>query len=205
MSFHYHTEQPEKLIRSFKYREKHAIEDIANTEDMIHYFQEMFAINTETLEQVQLKQNDLEKVAIMANAPILSVFPILETQKQRDNETWIKFDTRPKSLAQKDASLLAMKENGNIRMEVWSKGKVQASSEDQELELFANFVWRYFARENVAIRQIEDATTILRTTQNISQLERYLLSPLFLPANWAALWQFQPISPHMLFCTNQET
>lgn len=205
VSFHYCTEQPEKLIRSFKYREQCALEDIDNMEGMIQYFQETFAVNTRLLEQVRLKQNDLEKVAIIVGTPVLSAFPILETQKQRDNETWIKFDTRPKSLAQKEASLLAMKENENIRIEVWNKGKIQASSDDRELKLFTDFIWRHFARENVTIQQIEDATTILRATQNFSQLEQYLSSPLFLPADWETRWNWQPISSHMLLCSNFST
>lgn len=205
VSFHYCTEQPEKLIRSFKYREKCALEDIDNMEGMIQYFQETFAVNTRLLEQVQLKQNDLEKVAIIVRTPVLSVFPILETQKQRDNETWIKFDTRPKSLAQKKASLLVMKENENVRMEVWNRGEIQASSDDRDLKLFADFIWRHFAQENVAIQQIEDAITILRTTQKFSQLEKYLISPLFLPTDWETRWNWQAISSHMFLCSNFST
>jgi len=169
-------------------------------EEMIQYFQNTVDIDTKMLEQLQMRQSDLEDVAIITRSPVLSVFPILETKKQQDNETWIKFDTRPKSLAQKEASLLAMQENQKIRIEVWSKGKMQASSDDQKLGMFADFIWRYFARENVTIRQIEDAATYLRATQNVSQLEQYLRTPLFLPADWKMRWEFQTISAHMFFC-----
>lgn len=200
VSFHYHTEHPEKLIRSFKHREKCAIEDIDSMEEMIQYFQNTVDIDAKMLEQVQMRQSDLEDVAIITSSSVLSVFPILETKKQQDNETWIKFDTRPKSLAQKEASLLVMQDNQKIRIEVWSKGKMQASSDDQELGMFADFIWRYFAQENVTIRQIEDAATYLRATQNVSQLEQYLRTPLFLPADWKMRWEFRAISAHMFFC-----
>ena len=152
ISCHYYTEQPKKLIRSFKYREERAIEDIDDTEEMIRYFQKEFNADTRLLEQVQLKPNDLEKVAIIGSPTVLSVFPIIETKKQQDNETWIKFDTRPKSLAQKEASLFVIQENAKIQIEVWSKGIMQAPLEDQELSVFTDFIWRYFARENVTIQ-----------------------------------------------------
>lgn len=98
-----------------------------------------------------------------------------------------------------------MKENENIRMEVWNKGKIQASSDDRELKLFTDFIWRHFARENVTIQQIEAATTILRTTQNFSQFEQYLSFPLFLPADWETHWNWQAISSHMFLCSNFST
>ena len=200
VSFHYYTEHPEKLIRSFKHREKCAIEEIDSMEEILQYFQNTLDVDTKMLKLVQMQQSDLEDVAIITRSPVLSVFPILETKKQQDNETWIKFDTRPKSLAQKEVSLLAMQENQKSRIEVWSKGKMQASSDDQELGVFADFMWRYFARENVIIRQIEDATTYLRATQNVSQLEQYLRTPLFLPADWKMRWELRAISAHMFFC-----
>lgn len=184
------------------YREKRAIEDIDDTEEMIRYLQKEFNADTRLLEQEQLKQDDLEQVAIIRNPTVLSVFPILKTKKQHDNETWIKFDTRPKSLAQKEASLFVIQENGKKQIEVWSKGRMQASSDDQELNAFVNFMWHYFARENITIRQIEDATVFLKNTENVSRLEQCLQFPLFLPTNWETLWEFQSISQHMLLCSN---
>ena len=76
---------------------------------------------------------------------------------------------------------------------------MQASLEDQELSVFTDFIWRYFARGNVTIQRIEDAAIELKTTQNISQLEQCLQFPLFLPTNWEMLWEFQSIGSHMVF------
>ena len=120
---HYYTDEPGKIIDQIKRREEKALTRYAEEQSFneiyekwdMRLYQGMYRLSIDEIyEQVIVKQ--------WANC--ISTYPIIVTQCQVENQTWVKFDTRKKSIAQKYGAVFTWKDGERIHLELLKLGKI---------------------------------------------------------------------------------
>jgi len=119
ISVHYLTLDPSRIIKQITNREKRAIED---------YYTDIEIYEWQRRRSTELQPNwptideALEQVVVKTWEDVLSVYPIVVTPYQEDNETWVKCDTRSKSFAQKHGCIFIGIKETTFHFEFWKHG-----------------------------------------------------------------------------------
>lgn len=140
---------------------------------------------------------ELEKTLLLRSGNILSVYPILETEWQEKNNTWVKFDSRPKSLAQKYASLFAIRnKNGKIGLRFCREGNFLGETYFQSESELPVLLCKYFPNDN-DITLYTEAISAIHTSNSFDTLSELLGFPLLLPTDWEKRWKTEAITEHL--------
>jgi len=114
----------------------------------------------------------------------ISVYPVLTTEYQVANETWVKNDTRENSIAQKYGNLFVEKDMNIVYLEYWKQGKL-ICDEDCDFDL----VEKTFQN---TLRTLESKVVLdvwKKNCPNDDLVQNAVEIPLLLPDDWEHIWE----------------
>ena len=123
-----------------------------------------------------------EKVVVKVGRGIVSVYPIIETEWQIFNETWVKHDTRKGSQTQKHGSLLIGQNESQLHFEVWKRGEYKNIC---DINLEKDDVLNQVTLEQYATEEFfhEWKNCCLSIANDFADVS------LFLPKDWQTKWK----------------
>jgi hypothetical protein len=128
VSIHYITNDSKKIIQQIARREHKCIDDYYMGIELEKSFQKAFEdratnnVDNVCPQRPKTIQEYMEETVIRKWKGVLSVYPILETMWQRENETWVKCDTRKRSSTQKYAAMLFGATSHELHFLMWRSG-----------------------------------------------------------------------------------
>ncbi len=205
--FHYlvaNQEEVKKLVDSFKRREKKSQFDLELEKKYAPLLlnskmkEENREIYDKLYREYKLRLSaELEKTLLLRSGNILSVYPILETEWQEKNNTWVKFDSRPKALAQKYASLFAIRDkNGKIGLRFLRQGNCLGETYFQSKSELPGLLYKFFPNDN-NLDVYTEAIAAIHTSNSFYTLSELLGFPLLLPTDWEKRWKTEAITEHL--------
>lgn len=191
ISMHYYSTDHAAIIGQILRREKKAIQNFKSEFSLNNQMVSAFESDNRQLIQPPSLDDFMEIVVVKKWDNILSVYPLICTPEQMQNESWVKHDTRKSSVTQKYASLFVGQNEKETHIEFWRTGK-------------------YVCDSNIALTD-NSVTTLIDLRENCNDLyqkwvkaapDSYLIDelPLFLPPNWKDEWSYAPCSQYTIVC-----
>ena len=119
-AFHYLSDCSDKIVLQIKRREKKVIDDYVEKERL----NKLVKSDNKDLFCIPTMEEMLEKIVVMSWGKMVSVYPMLKTDYQFLNQTWImKIDQKKSSPTQKYGSLYAIKGVDSLHIFVRQQGE----------------------------------------------------------------------------------
>ena len=188
ITFHYLTDEPDKIMKKIKQREEPAIEkggwelmywNMISKSILPPYYPD---INYE----VPGIEDIIEQVVIKKWGNIISIYPLTVTPYQEKNISWTlsKYDYRKNSITQKHGSIISYWGDGTLTIGFWRGGELIRECElpvDDSLAGSGEYTFQRCAPEGM-LQAIND-TDFAKQHNGID-----LDIPIMLPSAWKELW-----------------
>ena len=190
VAMHYLTDNEQSIVEQIIRSEKKAIKDYSEQFSLENPWESK---SSATDSSTALSEVPFEKVVVKVCRGIVSVYPVIETDWQIFNETWVKHDTRKGSQAQKHGSLFIGQNESLLHFEVWKHGDYKNICDiNPEKEDVLN---------QVTLEQYATEEFLFEWKNCCSSIENDFADvPLFLPTDWQTKWKPFRLTQLTTFC-----
>lgn len=184
IAMHYHAAEPDKIIERIKRKEKKVLSDYYEEERLRLMWSKDDFFRPITDQYFPTIDERFEQVVVKAWNFGISVYPILVTEYQFDNETWVKFDSREKSISQKFGSLAVWKDTQNLYFSFYKRGQI-FHEEEYNLGLVKNTYTNTI--QSICTKDTLDLW--IKCCHNDMYADEAVNFPLYLPDDWESIWK----------------